>query len=118
MKNSIFIIETDSLFSLWLMSMLDDRTKYLMQDYISAEEAYSDIAEFRPKYVIVGYAAGKDANVQTVLIKIKAISPHTDVIVLSKETDVETAIDFLRSGADHFVSKDRNVVRHLLETIH
>lgn len=118
MKNSIFIIENDSVFTHWLSGKMDNRTTYSICDYINADEAYEDIATYRPKYVVLdSHTTGSD-EIQAAIITIRALSPETDIIVLSKDKNAEAAIDLLRSGAGHFLSKDTQVIRHLLETIH
>ncbi len=101
----IFIIEDDMWYSELLVYHLSLNPDYEIHKFNNAKEALS-MLHLKPDVITLDYSL-EDSKGDEVLKKIKAYDPEIDVIMISGQEDIETAIGLLREGAyDYFVKND------------
>jgi two-component system, NtrC family, response regulator AtoC len=101
----IFIIEDDIWYSEILVYHLSLNPDYEIHKFNTAAEALLNL-HLKPDVITLDYSLD-DARGDEVLKKIKAYNPEIDVIIISGQEDVSTAIGLLREGAfDYFVKDD------------
>lgn len=119
MKNqsafSIFVVEDDAWYSSMLEYCLSLNPDYNVKCFASATEFYTALHE-KPHVVTLDYSL-PDATGAEVLEKVREISPDTNVIVISAQSDVKTAIELLKKGAKDYLVKDEDVKERLLNII-
>ncbi len=118
----IFILEDD----LWYGTMLEHYLS-LNPDYqvsrFETEKAFFQQIHEQPDVVTLDYALAEgDADGSKVLKKIKERYPETEVIIISGQDQITTAVELLKSGAFDYIVKDEdtkdrlwNVLLHLQE---
>ncbi|ARS34876.1 sigma-54-dependent transcriptional regulator [Pontibacter actiniarum] len=118
MKNSpfkIFILDDDVWYSELLEYHLSLNPDYELKKFHSAKDCLSNMHQ-RPNVVTLDYSL-PDKNGAEVLKKIKELNPDTQVVVISGQEDVATAVDLLKKGAYDYIVKDEDTPERLWNTI-
>lgn len=118
MKNTsfkIFILDDDVWYSELLAYHLSLNPDYELKKFHSAKDCLASLHE-KPNVVTLDYSL-PDKNGDEVLSKIKEQSPDTQVIVISGQEDVATAVDLLKKGAYDYIVKDDDTPERLWNTI-
>lgn len=71
----------------------------------------------QPDVIIIDYNM-KPYNGIDLLRKIKATNPDAYLLLISGQKEIPVAVNALRSGAYHYISKDENMLCHLGNTLH
>jgi DNA-binding NtrC family response regulator len=112
----IHVIEDDRVFNrliehtLTLNPDLEVNTFYNGADFLSSLSDQPDVVTLDlglPDYT------GND-----ILKRIKKYNPDTEVIVISGQDDISTAVQLLKEGAYDYITKDENIKERLLHSIH
>lgn len=118
MKNApfkIFILDDDVWYSELLEYHLSLNPDYELKKFHSAKDCLSNMYQ-RPSVVTLDYSL-PDKNGDEVLKKIKEQNPDTQVIIISGQEDVATAVDLLKKGAYDYIVKDEDTPERLWNTI-
>jgi two-component system, NtrC family, response regulator AtoC len=118
MKNSsfkIFILDDDVWYSELLEYHLSLNPDYELRKFHSASDCLSNMHQ-RPNVVTLDYSL-PDKNGSEVLQKMKEQSPDTQVIIISGQKDVATAVDLLKKGAYDYIVKDDDTPERLWNTV-
>ncbi|WP_299821816.1 sigma-54 dependent transcriptional regulator [uncultured Pontibacter sp.] len=118
MKNSpfkIFILDDDVWYSELLEYHLSLNPDYELKKFHSAKECFASLHE-RPNVITLDYSL-PDKNGDEVLKRIKEQNPDTEVIIISGQEDVATAVDLLKKGAYDYIVKDEETPERLWSTI-
>jgi two-component system response regulator AtoC len=117
---SIFVIEDNEWYNRLLVHQLSLNPDFEIRDFHNGKEALDAISAC-PDLVTLDYRLS-DMNGEEVLKKIKERSPNTEVIIISEQEEIETAVELLKLGAfDYLVKsndiKDRlhNSIKHIRE---
>ena len=88
-------------------------------EVISFENGKSciDKLHLRPDIITLDYTL-PDISGEDVLKRIKNADPNANVLILSGQTDVKTAVGLLRLGAYDYITKDEETKEKLINTIH
>ncbi len=114
----IFLVDDDIKTLLIMKKYIETRIKFPISVNIFAygENCLDRMAE-NPDIVVLDYfldAIREDAkNGLEILRLIKAANPDTEVIFMSGQGDVETAIETIRSGAYDYIPKNENALQRL-----
>ena len=111
----IFILDDDVWYSELLEYHLSLNPDYELKKFHSANACLSSIHE-RPNVVTVDYSL-PDLNGAEVLKRIKEFNPDIQVIVISGQEDVATAVDLLKKGAYDYIVKDDDTPERLWNTV-
>ncbi|HEY4650618.1 MAG TPA: sigma-54 dependent transcriptional regulator [Pontibacter sp.] len=118
MKNSpfkIFILDDDVWYSELLEYHLSLNPDYELKKFHSAQDFFASLHE-RPDVVTVDYSL-PDNNGAEVLKKVKERNPDIQVIIISGQEDVATAVNLLKQGAYDYIVKDDDTPERLWNTI-
>ena len=118
MKNTpfkIFILDDDVWYSELLEYHLSSNPDYELTKFHAAKDCLSSLY-LRPSVVTLDYSL-PDKTGAEVLKKIKELSPDTQVVVISGQEDVATAVDLLKKGAYDYIVKDEDTPERLWNAI-
>ncbi|MFT2007767.1 sigma-54-dependent transcriptional regulator [Pontibacter sp. 13R65] len=118
MKNTtfkIFILDDDIWYSDLLEYHLSLNPDYEIRKFHAAKDCLAALHE-RPDALTLDYSL-PDKNGSEVLKRIKEQSPDTQVVVISGQEDVATAVDLLKKGAYDYIVKDEDTPERLWNTI-
>lgn len=108
MKNQnslkIFILEDDSWYGNMLQHYLSLNPDYDVKRFESSREFFDRLHE-KPDVVTLDYSM-PDMDGSEVLKKIREVHPDIQVIIISGQEDVGTAISLLKNGAFDYIVKD------------
>lgn len=115
MEFKIFIAEDDIWYGELLQYHLSLNPDYKVSKFTTGEALLSKMSEV-PDIVSLDYSL-PDMNGGEILDRIKVISPSTDVVIVSGQEDVGTAIDLLKKGAYDYLVKNEETKDRLWNTI-
>ncbi len=118
----IFILEDDLWYGTMLEHYLSLNPDYQVNRFESEKSFFQQIHD-QPDVVTLDYSLAEgDADGSKVLKKIKELYPETEVIIISGQEQISTAVELLKSGAFDYIVKDEdtkdrlwNVLLHLQE---
>lgn len=112
---TIFVLEDDEWYNKLLVHNVSLNPDYHVKSFFSASELFQKLHE-QPDVVTLDYRL-PDISGEQALEKIKALCPETEVVVISEQENIETAINLLKSGAYDYLVKEKNIRDRLLATI-
>lgn len=119
MKNSrnlrIFILEDDTWYGSMLHHYLSLNPDYEVRRFEKAKDFFAALYE-APDVVTLDYSM-PDMDGSEVLKKIKEVSPSIQVIIISGQDDVGTAINLLKNGAFDYIVKDEETKDHIWNSL-
>lgn len=107
-KQNVYILEENTLSSAKLMNFLHKRFSDLLNlsIFLNGESLLQKV-DANTAIVILDYDLTKE-SADKLLLEIKKINATTEVIMLSSDEEIGTAIDAYRKGAQSFVIKGKN----------
>lgn len=111
----IFVVEDDLWYSKYLNHQLSLNPEYEVKVFNDAKSFLSAMHEL-PDIITLDYNL-PDMNGSEILKKIKSISPDTNVIIISGQEDIQTAINLLKDGAYDYITKDDNTKNRIFNII-
>jgi two-component system, NtrC family, response regulator AtoC len=111
----IFILEDDPIYQRlvkYVMGINPDHEVTVFNTAMSLLQRLDD----KPDIISLDYSL-PDMDGETVLRKIKQLSPDTFVIILSGQIDVPTAVRMLKIGASDYITKDTEAKERLLHAL-
>ena len=87
-----------------------------VKSFSSARDFLSQLSIRQPDAVTLDYRL-PDATGGEVLQKIKELSPNTEVVIISEQENIETAVELLKLGAYDYIVKGKDIRDRLLNTI-
>lgn len=119
MKNQnslkIFILEDDTWYGSMLQHYLSLNPDYDVTRFESSREFFDRLHE-KPDVVTLDYSM-PDMDGSEVLKKIREVHPDIQVIIISGQEDVGTAINLLKNGAFDYIVKDDDTKDRIWNTI-
>jgi len=102
-RNKIFIVDDNGMFIKVLCKYLAENGDYDLVPIMSGRECLTRLEE-KPDIVSLDYTL-PDSNGKDILVQIKKELPETQVIIVSGQSDINTAIDLLKIGAYDYIVK-------------
>jgi len=119
MKNQsalkIFILEDDEWYGSMLQHYLSLNPDYEIRRFTAPDKFFASLHE-NPQVITLDYSL-PDCDGAGVLRKIKEYNKNIEVIVISGQEDVATAINLLKNGAYDYIVKDDEAKDRLWNTI-
>ena len=119
MKNQnnlkVFILEDDTWYGSMLQHYLSLNPDYEVKRFESSKEFFNHLHE-KPDVVTLDYSL-PDMDGGEVLKKIKGVHPDIQVLIISGQEDVSTAITLLKNGAFDYIVKDDETKDRLWNTL-
>lgn len=114
----IFIVEDDDFYREYLRHIVSMNANHEVQAFASGNALLAMLHE-QPEVVCIDYTL-PDISGEELLKQIKAALPQTQVLVISGQEDVKTALSLLNKGASEYLVKDeetRNRLWHIINKI-
>ncbi len=112
---SIFVVEDDPMYLKYLSYVLGLNPDYEVRYFSTGQDFLNHLHE-KPSLVTLDYIL-PDMSGQKVLEQIKARDPEVDVIVVSGQDDIETAVQLLKAGAYDYITKEPEARDRILNSI-
>jgi two-component system, OmpR family, response regulator len=108
---TLFIVDDDPMQAMMLQDYLSKYSTFDIHVYNSGEECLKNIS-MNPQIVFLDYnfdKAGKDAmDGLDILKEIKAMSPLTEVVMISGQDKIEVAVNTMKYGAFDYIVKSES----------
>jgi len=102
MRYKVFIVEDNKLYAQVLKKQLVDN-QYQVKVFYNGKDCISHL-EDHPDVITLDYTL-PDMTGQEVLREIQNKSPHTNVIIISAQESINTAIELMKNGAYDYIMK-------------
>src|SRR5207248_1387511 len=112
---TIHVIEDNEWYNKLLVHNLSLNPDYVIQAFHTATEYFKYTGD-AANVVTLDYRL-PDMNGEEVLQKIKVLNPDTEVIIISEQDNINTAVDLLRQGAYDYIVKEKDIRERLLSTV-
>jgi DNA-binding NtrC family response regulator len=112
---SVFVVDDDKKLLTMLKHVIERNTSYNAEVMVfdTVEEFLRHLNE-KPDIVVLDYYfESEEEQAPTgleVMQKIKEVSPHTEVVIISGQDDIDTALETIREGAYDYVVKDDRAI--------
>lgn len=111
----IFIIEDDAWYAELLAYHLGLNPDYEVHRFGSGAEALANLYK-RPHLVTLDYSL-PEMNGEQVLKRLREQAPDTDVVIISGQEDIGTAVKLLKLGAYDYILKDEETTDRLWKSV-
>jgi DNA-binding NtrC family response regulator len=115
MNLSIFIVEDDTWYGELLEYHLSANPDYTVTRFLTGKDCLANLYK-NPDIVTLDYSL-PDYMGADLLKKIKAQNPAIEVIIISGQEDVSTAVGLLKTGAFDYLVKDGDTTTRLWNTV-
>ncbi len=112
---SIAVVEDNEWYNKLLVHTLSLNPDYSVKSYLTARD-FLNAAGKMPSVVTLDMRL-PDMNGIELLAKIKEISPDTEVIVISEQDNIQTAVDLMKNGVYDYIVKEKDIRNRLHITI-
>ena len=118
----VFILEDDEFYRELLQYNLNLNPDYEVKSFATAADLLAALHD-KPHIVTLDYRL-PDMDGVAVLKRIKDFNPDIEVVVISEQDKIETAVELLNLGAYDYIVKERqikerlhHVVNHILQNV-
>lgn len=117
MKNpvKIFVAEDNEWYNKLLVHNLSLNPDYKVSSFRSGKEVLDNIGE-QPDIITLDYRL-PDIDGKSLLKKVKEINPEIQVIMISEQDDIETAVSLLKDGAYDYITKTKEIRERLFRCV-
>lgn len=112
----IFVVEDDPAYTKFLKYVLGLNPDYEVEFYTTGKDCVANLYK-NPAIITLDYSL-PDAAGEKVLGQIRSHDPNINVIIVSAQEKIHTAVELLKSGAYDYISKDHETKERLLNSIH
>lgn len=111
----VFVVEDDKWYNNFLQYIVSLNPEYSVQTFLNAKDCIDNLHQ-KPNLITVDYTL-PDMNGSDLIRKIKEVEPETQIIVISGQEDVSTAVELLKLGVFDYIIKDEDTKNRLLNSI-
>lgn len=111
----IFVVEDDPAYTKFLQYVLDLNPDFDVTCFDSGKACLKELYQ-KPDVITLDYSL-PDMPGEQVLRAIKEYNPATQVVVISAQEKIGTAVELLKQGAFDYITKDEDTKNRLLNTI-
>jgi DNA-binding NtrC family response regulator len=111
----IFVVEDDPAYTKFLKYVLGLNPDYEVEYYTTGKDCVANLYK-NPAIITLDYSL-PDAGGEKVLGQIRSHDPNINVIIVSAQEKIHTAVELLKSGAYDYISKDHETKERLLNSI-
>ncbi len=112
----IFVVEDDKFYNKLIEHHLKLNPDFEIQTFYNGQDFLDKLHE-NPKIISLDFSL-PDMTGHDVLAKVKNYDPRIEVVVISGQDDIPTAVKLIKEGAYDYITKDENIKERLLNTIH
>ncbi len=111
----IFVVEDDAAYTKFLQYVLGLNPDYDVEFYTTGKDCVANLYK-NPAIITLDYSL-PDAGGELILGQIRSHDPNINVIIVSAQEKIHTAVELLKSGAYDYISKDHETKERLLNSI-
>ena len=111
----IFVVEDDPAYTKFLKYVLELNPDYEVEFFNSGKDCIANLYK-NPAVITLDYSL-PDMTGEQVLGQIRGHDPNINVIIVSAQEKIHTAVELLKSGAYDYISKDHETKERLLNSI-
>ena len=111
----IFVVEDDPAYTKFLKYVLELNPDYEVQFYTSGKDCLANLYK-NPAVITLDYSL-PDMPGEKVLSQIRSHDPNINVIIVSAQEKIHTAVELLKLGAYDYIAKDHETKDRLLNSI-
>lgn len=111
----IYVVEDNEWYNRLLVHSLSHNPDLEIKSFVSGEEMLKEITN-NPQVITIDYRL-PDMNGQELLAKIKDYNNQIEVVVISEQEDIETAVELLKLGAFDYLVKSKDIRDRLLNVV-
>jgi DNA-binding NtrC family response regulator len=111
----IFVVEDDPAYTKFLKYVLGLNPDYEVEFYNTGKDCVANLYK-NPAIITLDYSL-PDGPGEKVLGQIRSHDPNINVIIVSAQEKIHTAVELLKSGAYDYISKDHETKERLLNSI-
>lgn len=118
---TIFVVDDDEWYRKLLVYTLELNPDFRVCAFEDGASLLEGIKKEKPNVLTLDYRL-PDTNGEELLKKVLSVSPNTKVIVISEQSEIETAVTLLKTGAFDYITKTKdikerlhNVIKHIRE---
>lgn len=111
----IFVVEDNEWYNKLLIHSLSLNPDYTVKGFFNAKDVINALNE-KPSVITLDYRL-PDMDGSQLLKIIKEHDPSIEVIVISEQDKIETALDLLKSGAYDYFVKSKDIKDHILTSV-
>lgn len=112
----IAVVEDNEWFNKYLCHIINLIPEYEVKGYANAKTFLADFDKFRPDIVSIDYRL-PDIMGDKLMKQVLEANESVDVLIISEQDDVETAIDLMKSGASDYLVKNTEMKNVLFKSI-
>lgn len=112
---SIYVVEDNEWYNKLLVHNLSLNPDFTVKSFFSGEELLKNLSEL-PDVVTLDYRL-PDTTGDKLLKKIKEINSGIEIIIISEQEDIETAVELLKMGAYDYLVKSQDIRNRLLHSV-
>ena len=111
----IFVVEDDPAYTKFLKYVLGLNPDYDVEFYTTGKDCVANLYK-NPAIITLDYSL-PDAGGEQILGQIRSHDPNINVVIVSAQEKIHTAVELLKSGAYDYISKDHETKERLLNSI-
>ena len=111
----IFVVEDDPAYTKFLKYVLGLNPDYEVEYYTTGKDCLANLYK-NPAIITLDYSL-PDMPGEKVLAQIRSQDPNINVIIVSAQEKIHTAVELLKSGAYDYITKDHETKDRLLNSI-
>lgn len=111
----VFVVEDDKWYNNFLQYIVSLNPEYSVQTFMNGKDCINNLHQ-KPNLITVDYTL-PDMNGADLIRKIRDTDPEIQIIVISGQEDVSTAVELLKLGVFDYIIKDEDTKNRLLNTI-
>lgn len=111
----IYVVEDNDWYNKLLVHSLSMNPDFTVKGFFDARSFLRELPN-RPSVVTLDYSL-PEHNGAELLKKIKEFDPSIEVVIISEQEDVETAVDLLKAGAFDYLVKSKDIKERVHNTV-
>src|SRR5918993_2007272 len=111
----IFVVEDDPAYTKFLKYVLGLNPDYEVEFFTTGKDCLNNLHK-NPAVVTLDYSI-PDMPGEKVLAQVRAHDPNINVIIVSAQEKIHTAVELLKSGAYDYITKDHETKERLINSI-
>lgn len=111
----IFVVEDNEWYNKLLVHTLSLNPEFIVKSFYSGKEMLKELTP-DVNVITLDYRLSETTG-DLILPEIKRISPNSEVIVVSEQSDISVAVDLLKLGAFDYIVKSEDIKDRILNSI-
>ncbi len=111
----VYVVEDNEWYNKLLVHNLSLNPDFVVKSFLNGKDLMAALIK-KPDVVTLDYRL-PDINGESLLSKIKDFDQNIEVIVISEQEEIETAVDLLKAGAYDYIVKSKDIKDRLNNTV-